>query len=115
MIRKLKLVSQKIEITVGKKGESAGNQHGILFPQCVQKSFLLRILTMGLFSVKVFISSVKVHNYSSRADCHSHALTVSLFGIFRVQRIHSSARPYWEKLGWGKWIILLRLTGGQEQ
>ena len=36
-------------------------------------------------------------------------------GISRVQRIHSSACPYWEKLGQGKWIILLCLTVGRVQ
>ena len=33
----------------------------------------------------------------------------------RVQRIHSSGRPYKEKPSQGKWIILLCLTAGRVQ
>ena len=36
-IQKMKYISDWVEIIVG-KGENAGNQHFLLFPQCFQKA-----------------------------------------------------------------------------
>ena len=44
---KLKLVLGGIENIVG-KGENAGNQHFLLFPQCFQKPSLSGLLKVGI-------------------------------------------------------------------
>ena len=45
--QKLKIVSSCIENIVG-KGENAGNQHFLLFPQCSQKLSFLGLLKVGI-------------------------------------------------------------------
>ena len=45
--QKLKIVSSWIENIVG-KGENAGNQHFLLFPQCSQKLSFLGLLKVGI-------------------------------------------------------------------
>ena len=42
MTQKLKFVLKRVENIVG-KGENAGYQHFLLFPQCFQKFFLLEV------------------------------------------------------------------------
>ena len=43
LTQKLKFVLEWVENIVG-KGENAGNQHFLLFPQCFQKTFISRWL-----------------------------------------------------------------------
>ena len=45
--QKLKVASEKVENIVG-KGENAGYQHFLLFPQCFQKASSLRSLKVGI-------------------------------------------------------------------
>ena len=45
--RKLKFVLGKVENTVG-KGENAGYQHFLLFPQCFQKFSFPEVLKVGI-------------------------------------------------------------------
>ena len=45
--RKLKFAFGRVENIVG-KGENAGYQHFLLFPQCFQKAFLLGSLKVGI-------------------------------------------------------------------
>ena len=47
MTRKLKFVLRRIENIVG-KGENAGYQHFLLFPQCFQKPSLSGVLKVGI-------------------------------------------------------------------
>ena len=47
LTEKLKFVLGRVEIIVG-KGENAGNQHFLLFPQCFQKASFLRWLKVGI-------------------------------------------------------------------
>ena len=44
---KLKFVFERVENIVG-KGENAGNQHFLLFPQCFQKASILGLLKVGI-------------------------------------------------------------------
>ena len=44
-------VFDMLENTVG-KGENAGNQHFLLFPQCFQKALSSGLLKLGIFMVK---------------------------------------------------------------
>ena len=44
---KFKFVLRQIENIVG-KGDSGGNQHCLLFPQCFQKSSFPRLLKIGI-------------------------------------------------------------------
>ena len=44
----VKFDSYKIENIVG-KGENAGNQHFLLFPQCFQKAFFSLLLIYWIF------------------------------------------------------------------
>ena len=44
---KLKFVLQRVENIVG-KGENAGYQHFLLFPQCFQKEFLPGLFIVGI-------------------------------------------------------------------
>ena len=45
--KKLKFVSGMEENIVG-KGENAGNQHFLLFPQCFQKAYFIDVLKVGV-------------------------------------------------------------------
>ena len=47
MTEKLKCILGRVENIVG-KGENAGYQHFLLFPQCFQKASLLRSLKVGI-------------------------------------------------------------------
>ena len=51
--KKLKFVTERVENIVG-KGETAGYQHFLLFPQCFQKDSFSRLLKVGIvwYSVK---------------------------------------------------------------
>ena len=55
---KLKLFLRRVENIVG-KGENAGCQHFLLFPQCFQRTSTLRSLKLGLCG-KWFIDRVKI-------------------------------------------------------
>ena len=44
---KLKFVLRKVESIVG-KGENASYHHFLLFPQCFQKDFLLRVVKISI-------------------------------------------------------------------
>ena len=46
-IQKMKFVMGWVENIVG-KGENAGNQHFLLFPQCFQKGFFPRVVRSGI-------------------------------------------------------------------
>ena len=43
VLKKMIFVFDRVENIVG-KGENAGYQHFLLFPQCFQKAFLLRVV-----------------------------------------------------------------------
>ena len=47
LTEKLKFVLGKVENIVG-KGENAGHQHFLLFPQCVQKTSFTGLLKVGI-------------------------------------------------------------------
>ena len=47
MTQKLKFVLGRVENIVG-KGENAGNQHFLLFPQCFQKTLHTGLLKVGI-------------------------------------------------------------------
>ena len=49
---KLKTVHGRLENIIG-KGENAGNQHFLLFPQCFQKSFSLGVVKSRDSAVKI--------------------------------------------------------------
>ena len=52
MAEKLKIVLGRVENIVG-KGENAGYQHFLLFPQCFQKASFLGSLKVGIVLQKV--------------------------------------------------------------
>ena len=51
LAKQLKFVSRRIENIVG-KGENAGYQHFLLFPQCFQKASISGSLKFGIVLVK---------------------------------------------------------------
>ena len=52
MTEKLKFVLERVENIVG-KGENAGYQHFLLFPQCFQKASFQGSLKVGIVSERV--------------------------------------------------------------
>ena len=70
MIEKLKFVLGRVENILG-KGENAGYQHFLLFPECFKKSF-----PQG---------SLKVGNVWYKAECHRKYLSGLLYSVVTIE------------------------------